>query len=36
MFRKTHNKLEAFLDRLEHGELRLPEKKQEWQKRFGL
>ena len=33
---KTQNKLEAFLDRLEHGELRLPEKKQEWQKRFGL
>ncbi|HEU4560250.1 MAG TPA: hypothetical protein VFS20_20540, partial [Longimicrobium sp.] len=33
---KTQNKLEAFLDRLEHGELRLPPKKEEWQKRFGL
>jgi len=34
--RKTHDKLEAFLDRLEHGELRIPQPKQEWQKRFGL
>ncbi|HSU16289.1 hypothetical protein [Longimicrobium sp.] len=34
--RTIHNKLEAFLDRLEHGELRLPQQKQEWQKRFGL
>jgi hypothetical protein len=33
---KTQDKLEAFLDRLEHGELRLPPKKDEWQKRFGL
>jgi hypothetical protein len=33
---QIHNKLEAFLDRLEHGELRLPQQKQEWQKRFGL
>ena len=33
---KTKNRLEAFLDRLEHGELKLPPKKQEWQKRFGL
>ncbi|HET7460915.1 MAG TPA: hypothetical protein VFJ82_06695 [Longimicrobium sp.] len=33
---KTQNKLEAFLDRLEHGELRLPQQKQEWQKRFGI
>jgi hypothetical protein len=33
---KTHDKLEAFLDRLEHGELRFPPQKQEWQKRFGL
>jgi len=33
---QTHNKLEGFLDRLEHGELRLPQQKQEWQKRFGL
>lgn len=34
--RQTHNKLEGFLDRLEHGELRLPQQKQEWQKRLGL
>ena len=34
--RQTQEKLEAFLDRLEHGELRLPQVKQEWQKRFGL
>jgi hypothetical protein len=33
---KTQDKLEGFLDRLEHGELRLPQQKQEWQKRFGL
>jgi len=33
---QTHNKLEGFLDRLEHGELRLPQQKQEWQKRFGI
>jgi len=33
---QTHNKLEAFLDRLEHGELRLPQQRQEWQKRIGL
>ncbi|MBV9110177.1 MAG: hypothetical protein JO306_12270 [Gemmatimonadetes bacterium] len=33
---KAHNKLEAFLDRLEHGELRLPQQKQEWQRKFGL
>lgn len=32
----TQNRLEAFLDRLEHGELRLPEKKQEWHKRLGM
>lgn len=32
----VHNKLEGFLDRLEHGELRLPQPRQEWQKRFGL
>ena len=36
MARQTQNKLEAFLDRLEHGELRLPEKKQEWHKRLGM
>jgi hypothetical protein len=34
--RQTQTKLEAFLDRLEHGELRLPQQKQEWQKKFGL
>jgi hypothetical protein len=34
--RQTQNKLEAFLDRLEHGELRLPQPKQEWQKRLGM
>ncbi|HYH79317.1 MAG TPA: hypothetical protein VEX86_05960, partial [Longimicrobium sp.] len=33
---QTQHKLEGFLDRLEHGELRLPQQKQEWQKRFGL
>lgn len=33
---KTQNKLEAFLDRLEHGELRLPQPKQEWHKRLGI
>lgn len=33
---KVHDRLEAFLDRLEHGELRLPEKKQEWHKRLGM
>jgi hypothetical protein len=33
---KTHDKLESFLDRLEHGELKLPQQKQEWQKRFGI
>lgn len=32
----VHNKLEAFLDRLEHGELKLPQQKQEWQRKFGL
>jgi hypothetical protein len=31
-----HNKLEGFLDRLEHGELRIPEARQDWQKRLGL
>jgi len=35
ILRQTQNKLEAFLDRLEHGELRLPQPK-EWQKRFGI
>jgi hypothetical protein len=34
--RQTQNKLEAFLDRLEHGELRLPQPKQEWHKRLGI
>jgi hypothetical protein len=34
--RQTQNKLEAFLDRLEHGELRLPQPKQEWHKRLGM
>jgi hypothetical protein len=34
--RQAQNKLEAFLDRLEHGELRLPEKKAEWHKRLGM
>lgn len=34
--KSMQNKLEAFLDRLEHGELKLPEKKQEWQKRLGM
>jgi hypothetical protein len=34
--RQTQNKLEAFLDRLEHGELRLPQAKQEWHKRLGM
>ena len=33
---KTQNKLEGFLDRLEHGELKLPPKNPEWQKKFGL
>lgn len=33
---KTQNKLEGFLDRLEHGELKLPPPKQDWQKRIGL
>jgi hypothetical protein len=33
---KAQNKLEAFLDRLEHGELRLPQQRQDWQKRLGL
>ena len=36
MAQKTQNKLEAFLDRLEHGELRLPQPKQEWHKRLGM
>jgi len=36
MSSKTHDKLEAFLDRLEHGELKLPQQKQEWQRKFGL
>ena len=36
VLRQTQNKLEAFLDRLEHGELRLPEKKTEWHKRLGM
>jgi hypothetical protein len=36
MARQTQNKLEAFLDRLEHGELRLPQPKQEWHKRLGM
>jgi hypothetical protein len=32
-----HNKLESFLDRLEHGELKLPPPRGgEWQKRLGL
>ena len=34
--RQTQNKLEAFLDRVEHGELRLPQPKQEWHKRLGM
>ncbi|MFL5384250.1 MAG: hypothetical protein ACJ8GN_17145 [Longimicrobiaceae bacterium] len=34
--RQTQNKLEAFLDRLEHGELRLPAQKSEWHKRLGM
>lgn len=34
--RSTHEKLEAFLDRLEHGELRLPPRKQDWRKQLGI
>jgi hypothetical protein len=33
---QTRDRLEGFLDRLEHGELRVPQQKNEWQKRFGL
>jgi hypothetical protein len=33
---QQHNKMESFLDRLEHGELRIPPPRQEWQKRLGL
>lgn len=36
--RQTQNKLEGFLDRLEHGELRLPEpsKKPDWRRQLGI
>lgn len=34
--RSTHEKLESFLDRLEHGELRLPPGGPEWRKRLGI
>ncbi|HEX2187485.1 MAG TPA: hypothetical protein VHG51_01245 [Longimicrobiaceae bacterium] len=35
--RSTHEKLEAFLDRLEHGELRTPQReKPDWRKQLGL
>ena len=33
--RETHNKLEGFLDRLEHGELRLPQQKQDCRRGSG-
>ncbi|HEX2093504.1 MAG TPA: hypothetical protein VHG28_13950 [Longimicrobiaceae bacterium] len=34
--RSTHEKLEAFLDRLEHGELKLPPQKPDWRKQLGI
>jgi len=34
--RQTRELLEAFLDRLERGELRLPQPKQEWHQRLGM
>jgi hypothetical protein len=34
--RSTQEKLEAFLDRLEHGELRLPPRKGDWRKQLGI
>lgn len=34
--RSTQEKLEAFLDRLEHNELRLPQKKPDWRKQLGI
>lgn len=34
--RSTQEKLEAFLDRLEHGELRLPQKKTDWRRQLGI
>ena len=30
------NRLEAFLDRLEHGELRLPPERPEWRRQLGI
>jgi hypothetical protein len=34
--RSTHDRLEGFLDRLEHGELRLPSGKPDWRKQLGI
>ncbi|HEV2148486.1 MAG TPA: hypothetical protein VGR37_13875 [Longimicrobiaceae bacterium] len=34
--RSTHDKLEGLLDRLEHGELRLPSGKPDWRKQLGI
>jgi len=36
MSRSTHEKLESFLDRLEHGELRIPPPKTDWRKQLGI
>jgi hypothetical protein len=33
---KMHDRLESFLDRLEHGELRLPPAKPDWRKQLGI
>ena len=33
---RTEDQMEAFLDRLEHGELRLPAQKPEWRKQLGI
>ena len=36
MSRSTQEKLESFLDRLEHGELRLPPRKPDWRRQLGI